>query len=148
MVRYRPSRPPDTALRGRLRDSIRATWRTKPRDFNRCWMKIQWQVSRKIVDDYDRIGWAGLSPASACSIKSASLWVWMWARMRIACRRAMLKRPQKSTAALGVLTTGRTRNAAGNRLLKSCSISACSITAAPLTGAVRTPASRTSLSYA
>jgi len=34
-------------------------------------------------------------------------------------------------------------NAAGNRLLKSCSISACSITAAPLTGAVRTPASRT-----
>ena len=28
------------------RCSTRATWRTKPRDSNRRWMKVQWQVSR------------------------------------------------------------------------------------------------------
>jgi len=54
-----------------VRCSTRATWRTKPRDSNRCWMKVRWQVSFTIGTAWGALPLYRISEHFACEGRHA-----------------------------------------------------------------------------
>ena len=140
--------------------SVRQADRHRPCDADICGIAndsdalrenpVERPVRREIVDDYDRIGWAGLT-LQPCErlLNKVGLIMGMDVGQNAHCLPLSdVEAPSEIYRCAWALDDRSNENAAGNRLLKSCGISACSITAAPLTGALRTPASRTLLSYA